>query len=193
MTSPKLRQFLIEHPEASLALSNALSEAFSNRSVHLFYMYSEDESISRASHYYEDASSVGIVLRENQQPTDECICLIYEILNSEGEKRFKQLTEQAKSGTVTKEDFVKGILREEFPTEMKMQKIVGTFKLTKKEKKESYFYDQIIHEPSDFEAAIAYKKKAAHNQELIKFYEQEYANLRATGPRSNQSMQPTPR
>ena len=40
--------------------------------------------------------------------------LIYEMLNSEGEKQFVNLFDQAKAGTVTKEDFIRGILQQEF-------------------------------------------------------------------------------
>ena len=189
--SPKLRQFLTAHPEASLALSNAPSEAFHNRAVQLYYMYSDDESIARAFHYYPDETSVGIVIRENQQPCDECICLIYETLNSLGEKQFQELAERAKSGTVTKADFVKGIFQQEFPVEMKMQKIVGSFRITNKEKNESYFYNRLMQEPNGFEKAMAYKKKAAPKQELIKFYEREYDDLRDSESRSNTALEPT--
>src|SRR5271165_1445404 len=57
MASPKLRQFLTGHREASQMMSNVVSEAFSNRTVRLHYFYSEDESVARARHYYPDESS----------------------------------------------------------------------------------------------------------------------------------------
>jgi hypothetical protein len=177
MVSPKLKQFLTAHPEASLAMSNVLSEAFPNRTVQLFYFYSDDESTARASHYYQDESSVGIIIRENQQPCDECMCLIYEMLNSEGEKRFLELTEQAKSGAVSKEGFVMGIKQQEFQADMKMQNLVRKFRFSEKEKAESYFYNRVIHEPSNFEESLSYAKKVSPKRDQIKDYEQEYDYL----------------
>src|SRR5271167_2793647 len=85
MMSPQLREFLATHPGASKSLSDTFSEAFSNRVVQLYYFYTDDESGPQALHYYLNESSVVIGIRENQEPGDQCYCLIFEILNSEGE------------------------------------------------------------------------------------------------------------
>src|SRR5438045_3597411 len=79
--SPKLRTLLMEKPAALRAWTNALTEAFSNRTVRLYYFYSDDESEARAFHYYPnqiDQAEVIICVRENQRPSDEFICIFYE-------------------------------------------------------------------------------------------------------------------
>src|SRR2546430_1714706 len=50
--SPNLRKFLLDHPTAMKVLTNALSEAFSNRTVRLYYYYSDDPGERRANHFY---------------------------------------------------------------------------------------------------------------------------------------------
>jgi hypothetical protein len=177
MSSPKLRQFLVGHPVASVTLSNVFVEAFSNRSVQLFYFYSDNESIPRANHSYPDEASVNIFIRENQLPSDECICLIFEMINSEGEKRFLQLMDMAKSGTISKQDFVKEMMRQEFEAVRKIQSLIGGFNLSKPETQESYYYNRLAKCPSNFEDFLTYKKKVSPNRDQVKEYEQSYDYL----------------
>jgi hypothetical protein len=178
--SPKLRQFLADHLEASQALSNVLAEAFATRTVRLYYFYSDNESVARAFHYYPEKSVVGIMMRENQQPCDECMCLIFEMLNSEGEKRFGQLEEKAKDGTVSKEGFVREVLRQEFQAVKKTQALIGQFKLSQKEITESYYYDRFIRCPSEFDEFLSYKTKVSPKRADLKGYYQIYDSLRKT-------------
>jgi hypothetical protein len=178
MSSPKLRQFLVGHPVASITLSNIYVEAFSNRSVHIFYFYSDDESVPRAHHSYADEASVNIFIRENQQPSDECLSLIFEMINSEGEKRFLQLADMAKSGKITKQDFVKEVMRQEFKAVRKIQSLIGGFNLNNTETHESYFYNRIANCPGNFEDFLTYKKKVSPNRDQVKEYGQWYDYLR---------------
>ena len=189
--SPKLGQFITAHPEASLMISNVGSEVFQNRKIQIYYFYTDDDSVPRAFHYYHDESTVDIVIRENQQPSDECICLIFEMLNSEGEKRFLKLEEEAKSGTVTKADFVKGVMQQEFQAGKKMRALLGNLRLSKKEIAESYSYNRILHCPNDFEEFLSYTKKVSPNRDQVKEYEREYDYLRNSESRSNNTLQPT--
>jgi hypothetical protein len=185
MASPKLRQFLTVHSQASQMASNVLSEAFSNRTVRLHYFYSDDESVARARHWYPDKSSVIILVRENQQPCDEFIMLTFEMLNSEGEKQFMNLFAQAKAGTVTKEDFIRGILQQEFVAYKRMQSLLRNLKLSKGEIAESYYYNRLIHMPSDFEAFLAYQKQVSPKRDAIKEYGPQYDHLRNIESRPN--------
>ena len=178
--SPKLRQFLADHPAASRALSNALSEAFASRTVRLYYFYSDDESVARASHSYPDDSAVRIVIRENQEPCDECIGLIFEVLNSEGEKRFAELEQEAKFETLSKADFVKGIMMQEFQAVKKTRELIGNFKLSEKEITASYFYNRLIQCPNEFDEYLAYKKKVSPKRDDVTFYERQYDLLQKT-------------
>jgi hypothetical protein len=180
MVSPKLKQFLTTHPKASSTMSNVLSEAFSNRTVQLNYFYSNDESAAKAYHYFPDESSVCIVIRENQLPCDECICLIFEMLNSGGEKRFLELANMAKSGTMQKGDFVNEIRRQEFQAAKRMRTLLANFELSKKEKVKSCYYNNIIQSPNIFEEFLTYTKNLSpqYYEQQTKHYEQEYDSLR---------------
>src|SRR5260221_8516873 len=121
--SPKLGRFITEHPEAGGALSNALSDAFVSKKLQsrFYYFYSDDPSAPTALHYYPDKSSVALVIRENQQPCDECICLIFEALNSMGQNRFQDLFERAKTGTISKTNFVREVMGQELQALKKTQ------------------------------------------------------------------------
>jgi len=177
MVSPKLKQFLADHPAALSALTGAISESLSNRTVNLFYFYSDDESIPRASHHYPAEASVGIVLRENQEACDEYIGLIFEIWNSQGEKRFKDLAEQAKSGVVSKADFVKGIQRQEFQAVQKVRALIAGLKLTDKERDTSYFVKKFVECPDNFEEFLTYKPRGV-TRDQSKEYERLYDSIR---------------
>ena len=191
IVSPKLRQFLADHSTASKSLSSAFSEAFPTRTVQIYYFYSDDESVARASHYYPDKSVVGILIRENQQPCDECLCLIFEVLNSEGEARFEQLADQAKAWTISRADFVKEIMRQEFQAVKKTQALMGNFKLSPKEITDSYYYNLFIKCPSDFEDFLVYKKKGQVHRDQTKEYEQLYNSLRQTPSRPTRTPEST--
>jgi len=119
---------------------------------------------------------VAILIRENQEPCDEFIGLIYEILNSQGEKRFQELFDEAKSGAVSKTDFVRGIMRQEFETVKKVRGLLENFKLSKKEKSTSYFFNKFSQCPNDFEAYVVYKPKGV-TRDQFKEYEQLYDSL----------------
>jgi hypothetical protein len=176
-TSPKFRQFLSTHPAAATIFSNVLSEAFSNRTVRLYYFYSDDESLSRASHNYAD-ETVWIFVRENQTPFDEWSSVIFEMLNSEGEKRFKELAKEARTGSISKDDFVREVMKQEFQAVKKTQALIRSFKLSQQEIEESYFYNRFIQCPDDFEGFLSYKKRVSPKRDQIKEYSRLYDSLR---------------
>jgi hypothetical protein len=177
VVSPKLKQFLAEHSAASQTLVAVISESFSNRTVQLYYFYSDDDARPRALHYYPDDSAVGLLIRENQEVCDEYICLIFEILNSQGEKRFKDLAEQAKSGTVSKKDFARGIMRQEFQAILRVRGLLDGLKLKPKEKSASYYFKKFADCPDDFEKFLTYQPKGV-TRDQFKEYEQAYDSLR---------------
>jgi hypothetical protein len=174
--SPKLRQFLADHPTASQALSNALSEAFGSRRVSLYYFYGDDET-SEAWHYYPSQFSVGVVVRENQQPCDECICLMYEVVNSESENRYQELWEAAKTKSASKEDFVRELMRQEFRACKKTQALVSELKLTEKEIAGSATYERFTQCPTDFEKFLSLQSKAPPKYNLLRRYGDIYDSL----------------
>jgi len=190
--SPKLKRFVQDHPTASKSVSEALASAFSDRTMQLYYFYSDDDSIPKASHTYPSESKVVIIIHENQQPCDEYISLLFEILNSEGEKRFKELISQAQGDTISKDDFVLGVMREEFRAVLKTKNILDYLELDPKEKAESHLFGRFTECPTTFEGYLVYKIKAApKGRDQKKEYEAMFDSLRRD-QRSKQGAAPKP-
>ena len=103
MFSPGLEQFINSHHGTLELLTNTLFEAFSNKTVVLYYFYTEDKSRPQAGHYYPNDATVEIMLEENEAPVDQFIGFIFEAVNSEGEKNFKHICLQAEAGEISKE------------------------------------------------------------------------------------------
>ena len=180
MASPKLKQFIANHPAAAQTLSGALSEAFSNRTVQVHYFYSDDESVPRASHSYPEETLVRIIIRENQEPCDEYICLLFEILNSQGEKRFREIIKEARSKTLSKPGFAREIMRQEFQAVKKVRGLVDRLQLGRSEKEASYFFKKFVECPDDFDAFLSYKRRVSPNRDQTKEYEKAYDSLLKT-------------
>jgi hypothetical protein len=191
MMSPNLRQFLSDHREVANAVSNVLSEVsemFSNRTVQLYYFYSDDKSVARASHYSPDWYRSVIGIKENQQPGDQCICLIFELLNSEGDKRFGETCQEAVSGKIKRADFAREMLRQEYQAVRKIQKLLQDFKLGKSEFAGSDYYKAFIDCPDTFEAFLNYETSVVSERNSFKEYEQEYDTMRKAQQRPNMTI-----
>lgn len=179
--SPKLRQFLEPRPAALKALITSISEAFSNRTYWVTYVYSDDDSEARAFHYYPNTiglPDVIICLRENQQPLDEFITLVFEVRNSTGEKRFREITDGAKAGKLSKDQFVRGILQQEFEAIKSTRDSLLILKPSEKEKNSSYYYLRYSECPNDFEGFLSYTKRVSRKRDPVKEYEEQYELLR---------------
>jgi hypothetical protein len=178
--SPKLTPFLLSHPTASLALSNVFAEVSSGRAVQIYYFYTDDASAPKAHHHYlGDTSTVGIFLRENQPACDECISILFEVLNWKGEKRFRELWELAKSGGISKGDFVREIQRQEFQAALAAWNIIQTFGLKREEMAASKSYGDFTRTPDNFEAFLARSRKVSHGGDQ-RAYEELYDRIRKT-------------
>jgi hypothetical protein len=191
MMSPKLRQFLADHHRASKSLSEALTEAFTNRTVQLFYFYTDDKSAPRAAHYYPTESSVCIDLCENQEPSDQCICLIFEVLNSEGENEFEKLSEKAQSRAISRGDYAKEMLRQEFQAVKRMKALLQHFRFSKSEIEKSDYYNLFVHCPDSFGGFLSYSKKIFPRRDIMAYYEQVYDSMQAKQQRPNTALEPT--
>jgi hypothetical protein len=178
--SPKLRKFLSENPKAFQLLTNTFFKVFTNRTVQLSYFYSEDESVARACHKYPAEAVVSILIRENQQPMDEYIGLLFEAINSTGEKRFKEILEKAQAGTISKKDFAKEIIKIEFSAVKHTRDLLKGLKLNESESAKSYFYKRFSGCPDNYEDFEAYSKKVSPERDAIENYEAQYDWLRNT-------------
>jgi hypothetical protein len=127
-------------------------------------------------HRYLDGSSVlGIFVRENQPACDEGIEILFEVLNSKNEKRFKDLWDQAESGAISKQDYVKEMLRVELSAVVATKKLISNFKLSEKEAAESHNYKWFMKSPTEFEKFLAYRRKQGQGD---KYKEDQYDAIR---------------
>jgi hypothetical protein len=190
MVSPKLSKFLSDYPQAQRILTNAFSNAFSNKSFALFYFYSNVESHPRAFHYYPDTAGwprVVLCIRENQSPVDEFITLLFETLNSKGESVFTNLEQKAYLGTISKEQFAKEILKCEFDVTKSTRHTLLGLKLKNREKNGSYYYHRFVECPTNFDDFLSYSKKVSPDRDAMKEYELKYDWLRKMYLDSNSS------
>lgn len=193
--SPQLREFLSEHREVANALSNVLgevSEMFSNRTVQIYYFYSDDKSVARASHYSPDWYRSVIGIKENQQPSDECLCLIFELLNSESDKQFGEICQKAASGNITRADFAREMLRQEYHAVRKMQKLLQDFKFGQSGFTDSDYYKAFVNCPDTFDAFLNFSSSAVSERNAFKEYQPEYDALRGARQRPNIVRESTP-
>jgi hypothetical protein len=176
--SPKLTEFLLSHPKTSLALSNVFAAASSEHTVEIYYFYRTDDSGPSARHHYlGDSSTVGIFVRANQPTPDECISILFEVLNSKGEKRFKELWALAKAGGISKADFARETLRQEFQAALAACNIIRTFDLKPQEIAESRSYSVFLNTPDDFDGFLARSQKISQGGDQ-KAYEELYDKIR---------------
>jgi hypothetical protein len=176
MFSPKLRRFLANNSNAAVLLSKTLSEAFTNRAIQIYYFYSNGEP--DAFHSYPESNSVIIAVRENIQPLDEFLGIMYESLNSENAPSFVELCHRAELGTISKVDFAQEILRLEFNAEKRLRTFRGDVKLSYGETSKSKHYKRMIDCPGNFQEFLTYSQKVALPQDPIREDEKQYEVLR---------------
>ena len=140
--SPKLRTFLLEHPAAKQKLEGESSNLLKRKQLKIYYFYTDDEAVPKASHYYPNASGVIIMLRENQEAIDEYICLLFEVANTSFEHRFRILQDEALSGNIDKSEFVRGVFESQLQAMQQTRKVLSEIELPKSETSKSHFYGQ---------------------------------------------------
>ena len=184
--SPNLKKFLIGHRPAMHVLTNALAETFSNRTVRLYYYYSDDPDDRGAGHFYPNTvgmPDIVICVAQNAYPVDEFIGILYETLNSRGQKRFEELVGKARSGTISKPDFAKGILKIEFDALITARELLLRVRLGKKEIKHSHYYRSFVDMPTDFDRYLTWQKSLfPTNHGPMEEYESNYDLLRKSEP-----------
>lgn len=179
--SPKLQQFMKDHPAASASLRSSFFGTFSNRTVWVFYFYAGDDSEARAFHFYPNTiglPEVVICVCENQQPVDQFITMLFETLNARGEKRFGELVDEATAGSIPKAEFVREILRQEFEATKRTRELVLAIRFSRKEKSASHYYRIYAECPTTFDGFVSYTKRVSGKRDVIKEYEAKYDSLR---------------
>ncbi len=179
MLSPKHRKLMTANPTALSMLTNAFCTACTNKSVAVHYFY--DPSRTRAGHYYPvtvGEADVVLCIREDQQPWDEFICIVYELQNAGNGERFGELSQRAQSGSISRTEFATEILRAEFDAMKTTRGLLRNLKLSKKEKMGSYFYPIIMSCPADLQGFLTYTKTASAPRDVMKEYEAKYDAIR---------------
>ena len=110
-------------------------------------------------------------------PGDECICLIFEMLNSEGEQHFIELNEKAKTKQISRNDFATDMMQQEFVAVKKTRDLIKSFDLNQKEKEESYYYNRLVQAPDDFNEFLIYIAKVSPKRAQFADYEKYYDSL----------------
>ena len=177
MLSPQLRAFLDHDTGAANLLDNVLCEALTNRALQIYYIYSPNEPA--AYHYYTEANGVVVAIREDQHALDEFLCLIYEVLNSEHDVEFQELTRRAEARNISKVDFAHEVLRGEFKAALRTKLLISKVKFRKKETSQSYYYKHIAGCPDTFEEFLtSIEKESKNGRDPIKEYEANYDSLK---------------
>lgn len=175
--SPKLRQFIADHPAASKALTNALHEVAA-RHLAVFYFYTADETRPPALHHSPDESSLVVTLRENAQPCDEFICLLYEIVNAKSDETYRALFKEAKTGTISKERFIDSVFEKEFVAAKEMKLLITNLGLTPAEADGSRNLQVFRQCPDTFAEFLTQVKADTNSNFQLKSYEEQYDAVR---------------
>ena len=179
--SPKLKKLLITNPAACAALTNSFAAATAKGSLCLLYFYSENNKAPRAFHYYPHSvgmAEIVLCVRENQHPWDEFIAIMFELLNSKNEDRFEQLGDRARSGSLSRKEFVHGIMRLEFEAMKATGDVLRKLKPPKKEISGSQYYATFTNYPGNFEGYLAITKANAQGRNPMREYGAQYDALR---------------
>jgi len=113
-----------------------------------------------------------------QEPLDEFICLLFEIINSTNEKHFMELAAKAQAGEISKEDFVRGIDGIEFMAMKRTRDLLRGIKFAKTDTANSYNYKRLSETPDNFDDFLLYRKKVSPHRDARKEYEAKYDFLR---------------
>jgi hypothetical protein len=146
----------------------------------MYYFYSFDGSGPKAHHNYL-GDTLGIFVCQNQPACDQYISTLFELLNCKGEKRFKELWGLAKSGGISKTNFVAEIDRQEFQAVKATKDLLGKCDLKPEEITQSKSYTVFMQTPDNFEGYRAYRQKLSQGADQ-KYYEKLYDSIRKTGP-----------
>src|SRR5271157_5475011 len=88
------------------------------------------------------------------------------------------MSQNAYSGTITREKFAKVILRYEFEATTNTRSILLALKFGTNEIADSDYYRRFIECPTNFNGFQKYSKKTSHDRDVMREYELKYDSLR---------------
>jgi hypothetical protein len=123
-------------------------------------------------------AEIALCVRENQHPWDEFIAIMFELLNSRNQDHFEQLGDRARSGSVSRTEFVQGVMRLEFEAMKATGDILRKLKPAKKEISGSRYYITFANYPVDFEGYLSLTKTNVQGRDPMREYGAEYDAIR---------------
>jgi len=100
--------------------------------------------------------------------------------------------DDAYNGSVSKEVFVSTIGRLEFAATLATRALLIPLHFSKKEIKQSDYYERFLNCPTNYEAFLAYEKNTRSKRDPDKFYEAGYDQLRKWNSTNKPGNQPKP-
>jgi hypothetical protein len=180
MLSPKVREFIEHHSEVNELLTDAFREATTNRTMRVYYFYTEDVTVPPAFHSWTfSASNFVIFVRENDWPVDELTGIFFELINSQRDDKVQAIVQRAALGRIGRQDYVVAIAKEEFAAAPKLQAFLNRLRLSKQEMAECRDYQFFAGAPMDFETFMSHMKEASlKGRNYFGFYEEQYDAIR---------------
>lgn len=185
--SPELRGLVERHPAAKEVLMDASAGALPNAGFRLRYTPAETMKTSGPRSEFRmpfpgEAQVPVVTIVEGQQPWDQFILLVFELHNSRGKAAFERLWQQARAGSITKEQFADGVMRTEFEAVKRLKRIVRTLPLSDAEKASSHAYPRLVSCPEDYRHSQAYVKRVSPKRRQAQEYYELYDSIRGHRP-----------
>ena len=182
--SPGLKEFTGLHPKAAQILRNKLAEAFSNRTVKLYYFYPATNSEPTAFHYYPNTTGledVFICVSESQKPIDQYISLLFEVINSKRATKLLKLWEDGCAGAISAETYATEVTRLEFESLKETRNLLSTLDIESPALAGSRERQKYGHLPEGFDDYLASVKK--DSPDTLRRYENQIDKMKAEMPR----------
>ena len=176
--SSQIKNLLENNPSLMREYTSIANKYFHNKAFQIQYVENKNQDQAPAYHYYttfQDKTVVVVVLRGRKIPIDEFICLLFEMINSNGEDVFKKITIEAQSGLISRDDFPVKVLEKEFAAVLELKKILLSLEIDKEMLKDSAFYYKFMNSPDDFAKFLDYiKDKNITHRDIVDSYLKQY-------------------
>lgn len=170
--SPQLQQFLRDNVTASNYLTSILDVQTRVRWLEIHY--ANDLSGPDACHDSPAPDHSIIRLTNGQQPIDEYTGVVFELLNSSHEEKFRALDDQARAKKVSQREFVRETIRIEYESYLKLKSDLPRLKFSEKDIAASAHYKNELNTPEKFEDFFLMVKNGLEDWSVTRDYGKMY-------------------
>jgi tetratricopeptide (TPR) repeat protein len=181
--SPELQQFLRENDSASKYLAGILEVQLRVRAFTV--IYTTNYFGSTACHVNKRPDLAEIWLSKGEEPLDEYLSLVYELLNSSHEEKFRNVREQASAKKISRRDFIREFIKIEQEAHLKLKADLRKLALSDKDIASSRQYELQLKMPDTFEEFYLGCKNVSDDWSPARDYSQMYDSL--TGRNSDKA------